>query len=73
MISSDEVENVIYHGELIEDYPEDMRGHSHLLFGNGDNGRPIHVVCAAKESYLAIITAYIPDPNQWSSDFKRRL
>jgi hypothetical protein len=31
------------------------------------------VICAPKDEYLAIITAYLPDPTQWTSDFKRRL
>jgi len=72
MISPAEVETVVTTGELIEDYEEDVRGHSCLLLGFGEGGRPIHVVCAPKPDYLAIITAYIPDPDQWSADFKRR-
>lgn len=72
MISPAEIEVTITAGELIEDYPEDVRGHSCLLLGSGDSGRPIHVVCAPKPEYLAIITAYIPHPDQWSADFKKR-
>jgi len=34
--------------------------------------RPIHVVCAPKPEYLAIITAYIPHSDQWSDDFMKR-
>ena len=73
MISSQEIENVVIMGELIEDYPEDARGHSCLIWGYGDQERIIHVVAAPKEDYLAIITAYLPNSSQWSSDFKRRL
>jgi Domain of unknown function (DUF4258) len=72
MISPAEIEAAISAGELVEDYPEDMRGHSCLLLGSGDGGRPIHVVCAPKPDYLAIITAYIPHPDQWSVDFRKR-
>ncbi|MBK9265721.1 MAG: DUF4258 domain-containing protein [Polyangiaceae bacterium] len=72
MISPREVEAVIATGELIEDYPEDARGHSCLLLGFGEKRRPIHIVCAPKTDYLAIITAYIPNPDQWSADFRRR-
>lgn len=72
MISPAEIEAAINAGELIEDYPEDVRGHSCLLLGSGDGGRPIHVVCAPRSDYLAIITAYIPHPDQWSADFKER-
>lgn len=72
MITPEEVESVVKKGELVEDYPDDARGHSCLLLGSGE-GRPIHVVCAPKDDYLAIVTAYVPDAGQWSSDFKRRL
>ncbi|WP_433926253.1 DUF4258 domain-containing protein [Sorangium cellulosum] len=43
-----------------------------MILGYGDSGRPLHVVCAPKPDYLAIITAYIPHPDQWSADFKKR-
>ena len=41
-----EVRNVIFKGEIIEDYPEDARGHSCLMLGKGIDDRPIHVVCS---------------------------
>jgi hypothetical protein len=72
MISSNEVEAVVAQGELIEDYPSDPRGHSCLTLGFGNGGRAVHVVCSPKDEYLAIITAYLPDPAQWSEDFRRR-
>jgi hypothetical protein len=72
MITPSEVEAAVRTGELIEDYPSDPRGHSCLLLGWGEEGRPIHVVCSPKEDYLAIITAYLPDPDQWANDFKWR-
>jgi hypothetical protein len=72
MISSNEVEVVVKQGELIEDYPSDPRGHSCLMLGFGGGGRAVHVVCSPKDDYLAIITAYLPDPAQWSEDFRRR-
>jgi hypothetical protein len=58
MISSTEVEVVVLQGELIEDYPNDPRGHSCLMLGFADEGRAVHVVCSPKDEYLAIITAY---------------
>ena len=72
MISVDEIRQVIKNGEVIEDYPEDARGHSCLILGQGEGGRPIHLVCAPREDYLVIITAYIPDPEQWDVDFRKR-
>ena len=73
MITTREVRRVIGEGSLVEDYPEDPRGHSCLILGQGDHGRPIHVVCAPKEDYLAIITAYIPDSGEWSENFRVRI
>jgi Domain of unknown function (DUF4258) len=72
MISSNEVETVVAQGEVIEDYPNDPRGHSCLMLGFGEGGRVVHVVCSPKDEYLAIITAYLPDPAQWSEDFRQR-
>jgi hypothetical protein len=72
LISPAEVEHVAMKGELIEDYPDDARGHSCLLLSI-PRGRPIHVVCSPRSEYLAIITAYVPDPRQWSPDFRRRI
>ena len=72
MISTSEVRAVINNGEVIEDYPEDPRGHSCLVLGSGDESRPIHVVCSAKDDFLAIITAYLPNPKEWSNDFRVR-
>jgi hypothetical protein len=71
MISVDEVRRAVVDGEVLEDYPEDARGHSCLMRGDGD-GRPIHVVCAPKEAYLAIITAYVPNSDQWDADGRTR-
>jgi len=72
MIKTDEVRYVVLHGEIIEDYPKDKRGHSCLMFGTPNSNRPIHVVCAPKEDYLAIITAYVPSLEKWESNFKTR-
>ena len=71
MITVDEVRGTVLNGEVVEDYPEDARGRSCLMLGVGE-GRPIHVVCAPKEGYLAIITAYVPDPAEWDPDCKVR-
>jgi len=72
MISEGEVREVVFSGEIIEDYPEDVRGHSCLMLGWSSTGRPVHVVCAPKSEYLAIISAYLPIPERWEADFKTR-
>jgi hypothetical protein len=72
MISPDEVRVVIEFGVVIEDYPADPRGHSCLMLGFGESGRPVHVVCSPKDGYLAIITAYLPDEAEWTDEFRAR-
>ena len=72
MISTAEVRGVIERGEIIEDYPGDPRGHSCLMFGFSNQNRYLHLVCAPKDEYLAIITAYIPDKNEWEPGFRVR-
>lgn len=72
MITPQEVRAVIESGELIEDYPEDARGHSALLLGYAEGERPLHVVCTPKDEYLAIITSYLPRSEEWSDDFRER-
>jgi len=72
MISMAEVCLAIGNGELVEDYPEDVRGHSSLIPGQGESNRPIHVVCSPKTEYPAVITAYLPSEQEWEENFKRR-
>lgn len=58
--------------EIIEDYPEDKRGHSSLVLGFTKEGLPIHMVCASHEDVLVIITLYRPDPESWVNWRKRK-
>jgi len=72
MVTVDEVVETLHDGDVIEDYPDDPRGHSCLLLGFTRRRRPIHVVCAPKDEFLVIITAYEPTLNKWTSNFKAR-
>ena len=72
MISTSEVRIAVEEGEIIEDYPEDSRGHSCLMLGKGEGERPVHIVCSPKDDYLAIIAAYLPDDQEWSEGFRVR-
>ena len=72
MILAAEVRNVVERGELVEDYPEDVHGHSCLILGYKPDDTPIHVVCLPKDDYLAVIPAYIPNIEEWEYDYKRR-
>ena len=73
LITTSEIHRVIDDGEVIEDYPEDVRGHSCLILGKGFDNRPIHIVCSPKDEYLALITTYLPDEDEWSDDFRVRI
>jgi hypothetical protein len=48
MIGASEVETTVMKGELIEDYPQDPRGHSCLLLGFCHGDRAVHVACSPK-------------------------
>lgn len=73
MISTAEVRHVVFEGEIIEDYPEDVRGHSCLMLAfPPTSDRPIHIVCAPRDEYLAIISAYVPTLDKWEPDYRTR-
>ena len=73
IITAEEIRHVIFKGKIIEEYPEDKRGHSCLIVAMSPmRMRAIHVVCAPKNDYLAIITAYVPSPEKWNDDFTVR-
>ena len=71
MIKSEDVKNAVLNGKVIEEYLDDARGESCLMCYI--NNRALHVVCSPKDEYLAIITAYLPDPKLWSKDFTKRI
>jgi len=71
MIRTTEVYEIIKKGELIEDYPDDPRGHSCLIGGRTKEKRDIHVNCSPKEDHLLIITVYPITPEFWI-DLKHR-
>jgi len=52
--------------EVIENYPNDPRGHSCLVLTFDEAQRPLHVVLGvADPAILVIITVYEPDPTKW--------
>ena len=73
-IASDDVVNAILNGKIIKKYKQDKPLSSYLILGYAANKKPLHILLAVDNSMemLWIITAYKPDRNLWSSDFKRR-
>ena len=55
MISAAEVREVVLQGEVIEDYPEDARGHSCLLTGETALGRTSTSSARQKRNILPLL------------------
>ena len=72
-ITKADVQNAVMCGEIIANYDDDRPYPSKLILWRGDN-KTIHVVVAdnISEKELIVITAYIPDPELWRDDFRRR-
>ena len=68
-----DIRTAINTGEVIEEYPDDQPYPSVLVLAWLASG-PIHVVIAQNpvDTLCIVVTAYPPDPDQWSQDFRRR-
>ena len=71
-ISTDDIICALGNCEIIEQYPTDYPHPSCLVLGFTLNNSFIHVVCGIGEGELWLITAYHPNPDEWTSDFKIR-
>ena len=72
-LSKQVIRRIILEAEVIADYPYDRPYPSYLLLGYFDD-EPIHIVVARdKESgHCFVVTAYKPDRDKWSEDFRSR-
>lgn len=57
--------------ELIEHYPDDLRGASCLILGINGIERKIHTVVAYWCRPIRIVTAYVPNDSEWIN-YRRR-
>jgi len=72
-IPVEELEHALLHGEVLEDYPNDPRGHSCLILGHARPGYPIHAVCGrTPRGDLRVITVYLPSLPKWIDERTRR-
>ena len=73
-ISEDEVEFVLKHGEIIENYADDFPLPSVLINGCTPEKNQLHLVAGinTSEKIIVIITAYNPSEEKWDMDFSRR-
>ena len=72
-ITEDEIHDVLFSGDTIENYPDDTPYPSRLMFG-WHNDRPLHIVVAdnVEDNRWIVITVYEPNLGVWESDYKRR-
>ncbi|MFT3894760.1 MAG: DUF4258 domain-containing protein [Anaerolineales bacterium] len=72
-VSAKNVIQSLQSGETIEDYSSEMPEPSRLILGF-QGKRPFHIVTSEnpEADETTIITVYLPDPNQWTKDFKKR-
>lgn len=71
-ISIKDIRNAINYGEIIEQYPNDYPYPSCLILGKNLRGEDIHAVLSDEGTSSRIITAYFPDVDKWSEDFRVR-
>lgn len=61
----------VVQAELVEEYPDDPRGHSCLILSFVD-GKAVHIVCGTHEGGTIFITAYYPELPKWLDERTRR-
>jgi hypothetical protein len=70
-IDRHEIEETIFEGEIIEEYPDDKYSASCLILGKTRAGRELHVQ-ASLPPLVVIVTVYEPDSEEWIEGKIRR-
>ena len=67
-----QVEHVLLHCQMLEDYPDDPRGESCLVLGFTPEAISTHIVCGRNRTgHLLLITVYIPTMPKWKDPYTR--
>ncbi|MEE4359155.1 MAG: DUF4258 domain-containing protein [Desulfococcaceae bacterium] len=70
--TTEDIEYVLTYCEIIEQYPDDPRGESCLVYGKTQENVPVHIVCGKNSrNHLFIITVYIPKMPKWLDPYTR--
>ena len=67
-----DIRNAVNNGEIIEQYPEDFPFPSCLILRKTYSNQWIHLVMSDEGSMSRVITAYYPDKEKWTEDFRTR-
>ena len=67
-----DVMELIWNGEIIEQYPEDFPVPSCLVLGFTVRKRALHAVLSTDGTWIYLITAYYPSSDEWEEDMKTR-
>lgn len=72
-VSVRKVARALQFGEVIDDYSSEMPEPSRLILGF-QGKRPFHIVTSEnmEKNEITIITVYLPDPQKWTKDFRKR-
>ena len=72
-ITIDDIKTAVLNGDLLEDYPDDPRGHSCLMLGTAEDGRPLHVFLTILDEIeeVLVITVYVPVSPKWLDPWAR--
>lgn len=71
-IKMKDIRYAINNGEIIEQYSDDYPYPSCLILGKTKSDEYIHIVMSDEGTMSRIITAYYPDADKWSQDFRTR-
>ncbi len=70
-VTTEEINEIIVNGEIIENYPDNFPCPSVLILGL-KKGKSLHIVAAQCENHVRIITVYEPDEEKWVEFRKRK-